>query len=159
MERLFLWMDNAITLKPISDKVFDYGKSKFEIANQTISDEGLRNAGVSDPQLIKSLGIFGLFLLCLLISLSIYLLLRFLEKKFEFMRIPKEFIYKKLFYNSYLRYMIVSNLKLTMLLWAFFFYSYGIDSSKSRLYTIGYLLGIISLLAYSFGLMYFLLKY
>ena len=27
MELLLLWMDNSITLKPLSDSVFDYGKS------------------------------------------------------------------------------------------------------------------------------------
>ena len=39
-------MDNAITLKPISDPIFEYGKSKFEIANKTLSDEGLKELGV-----------------------------------------------------------------------------------------------------------------
>ena len=29
MERLLLWMDNVVTLKPVSDKVFDYGKTQF----------------------------------------------------------------------------------------------------------------------------------
>ena len=33
MAQMLFWMENAVTLKPVSDKVFDFGKSKFELAN------------------------------------------------------------------------------------------------------------------------------
>ena len=46
MLTLFVYMDDAITLKPITDEIFNFGKSKFDIVNATLSDEGLRNAGV-----------------------------------------------------------------------------------------------------------------
>ena len=42
-------LDLAITLKPISDLVLDFGKSKFERASQILSDESLRDAGFHDP--------------------------------------------------------------------------------------------------------------
>ena len=43
---IFVYMDNAITLKPITDLIFDYGQTKFEKANATLTDEGLKNLGV-----------------------------------------------------------------------------------------------------------------
>ena len=33
MNEIFMWIDNAITMKPVTDQVFDFGKSKFEILN------------------------------------------------------------------------------------------------------------------------------
>jgi hypothetical protein len=30
MLELFMYMDNAITLKPVSDPIFEYGQSDFE---------------------------------------------------------------------------------------------------------------------------------
>ena len=65
-----------MTLKPISDPIMDFGKSKFEIANQTLSDEGLKGAGVSDPAMFKTLGIFGFVIVILLILMLVYFVLK-----------------------------------------------------------------------------------
>ena len=46
MLEVFKYMDNAITMKPVSDPVFEYGQSQFEKANATLSDEGMKNMGV-----------------------------------------------------------------------------------------------------------------
>ena len=46
---IFERIDDAMKFDPIVDALFDYGKTKFEIANNTLTDEGLRNSGVSDP--------------------------------------------------------------------------------------------------------------
>ena len=46
-------MDNAITLKPITDPIFEIGASKFELINSTLSDEGLKNSGIQDTKMAK----------------------------------------------------------------------------------------------------------
>ena len=46
VDGMLLQMEDAITLDPLADRIFDFGKSKFEIANHTLSDESLLNAGV-----------------------------------------------------------------------------------------------------------------
>ena len=38
MNEILQWIDNAITLKPITDAAFDFGKTKFEIVNATLTD-------------------------------------------------------------------------------------------------------------------------
>ena len=68
-------MENAVTLKPVTDKVFDIGKSKFDLANQTLSDEGLLAAGITDPNLVRGLGVFSIVLLLNLLGVAIYFLL------------------------------------------------------------------------------------
>ena len=42
----FEYMDNAITMKPVTDFVSDYSKSKFEKANATLTDQGMLDMGV-----------------------------------------------------------------------------------------------------------------
>ena len=158
MGTIFLWMDNAVTLKPVSDSIFDYGKSKFEIANQTLSDEGLRSAGVSDPKLVKGLGIFALALLVLLLGVGLHFVLS-LGAKAKCIRRFRRYLRRRLFFNGFLRYMIVSNLKLTILAWGFFFATYGAQSSQSTLYRAGCIAGIVFLLVYPFCLMVCLLKH
>ena len=113
-----LQLEYAITMKPVSDLAMDYGKTKFELANQTLSDEGLKNSGVTDPQLFKTLGVFGIVLIFLLICVGFYFLLRWLIKVIKAEKYPKlnnlaDKLRDKLFYSAFLRYMIVSNLKLT----------------------------------------------
>ena len=122
-------LELAITLKPVSDLVMDFGKSKFQLANETLSDENLKKAGVSDPEMFKTLGIFGFVLIILLILVGIYLILKHAHKAVAQKREGtctknvikiKELLSKKLFYSSFLRYMIVSNLKLTVTIFGFF---------------------------------------
>ena len=82
-------------------------------------DKLLQNAGVTDIYLFKSLGIFTINLVLLMLILTIYLLL--FTAKSRFILRVRNLIYKKLFYNGFLRYMLVSNLKLNYTLWGFFF--------------------------------------
>lgn len=72
MLEIFKYMDNAITLKPISDLAFDYGKSQFEKANSTLTDEGMYDMGVQDSSIFKSLGLFGVVIAGLIILLTVY---------------------------------------------------------------------------------------
>ena len=79
--------------------------------------------------MFKTLGIFGFVLIILLILVGIYLILKHTHKAVaqkregpftkNVMKI-KELLSKKLFYSSFLRYMIVSNLKLTVTIFGFF---------------------------------------
>ena len=75
MTSILLWMENGVTLKPVTDKVFDIGKSKFELANQTLSDEGLLEVGITDPDLVRGLGVFSIVLILNLLGVAIYFLL------------------------------------------------------------------------------------
>ena len=45
---IFKTMDNAITLKPVTDPIFEYGQSTFQKAKETLTDETMRNLGVQD---------------------------------------------------------------------------------------------------------------
>ena len=51
MMEVLTHLDNSITLKPITDPIFDYGKTQFERANSTLSDEVMKNAGVQDSKI------------------------------------------------------------------------------------------------------------
>ena len=149
-------------MKPISDPIFDYGKSKFQKANETLSDEGLRNAGVTDTKLAKTLGFFGLVIVLMLILVGVFFLLSWankLTKRLAWLRKGKDLLAKKLFFNSFLRYMIVSNHKLTYVIWAFFVTSYAMETTTQTLMVIGTSVGILFLLVYPFCTMFFLIKY
>ena len=89
IDDIFARIDDAVTMDPVVDAMFDFGKSKFELANTTLSDEGLRNAGVSDPELFKSLGIFTVIAALLLLATGVYLLLHFLDSKFHLCFVAK----------------------------------------------------------------------
>ena len=119
MMKILKFMDDAITLKPVSDPIFEYGQSQFDKANATLSDEGMRNAGVQDTKLLKSLGLFGVVVIGLLLSVAFYFLIKGLNKKHAIIAKVKAKLEKKLFYSSFLRYMIVSNMKLNYTVWAF----------------------------------------
>ena len=71
------------------------------------------------------------------------------------LKTPRDFIHRKLFYNGFLRYMIVSNLKLTITAWAFFIYQY---SDGAQVKAAGFFVGILVLLIYPVLFMYYLLK-
>ena len=156
MAQILLWMENAVTMKPVSDKVFDFGKDKFERANQTLSDESLLEAGITDPNLFRGLGVFSIVLVLGLLGVAIYVLLSAMTRGHcKWLKTPRDFIHRKLFYNGFLRYLIVSNLKLTITAWAFFIYQY---SDGVQIKAAGFFVGIIALLIYPVLFMYFLLK-
>ena len=48
MLEVFKYMDDAITLKPVSDPIFEYGQSQFDKANSTLHNEAMKNMGVQD---------------------------------------------------------------------------------------------------------------
>ena len=64
----------------MSDIVLNFGKSKFQLASEVLTDEGLKNAGVSDPLLVKSLGMFGFVFFVLLILTGLFFILKSAHK-------------------------------------------------------------------------------
>jgi len=78
---IFKYMDNAITMKPISDLAFEYGKTQFEKANSTLTDDGMKDMGVQDSDLGKSLGLFGLVIAGLGLLVIVYLAARCIKNK------------------------------------------------------------------------------
>lgn len=50
---VFEQMDNAITLKPVIDPVYEIGQSKFDKVNSTVEDEGMKNSGIEETSVLK----------------------------------------------------------------------------------------------------------
>ena len=75
--------------------------------------------GVQDSSLFKSLGVFFVVLFGLVLLVVIYLLVKAAKTKTGIAHKIRLKLEKKLFYSSFLRYMIVSNLKLNFTTWAF----------------------------------------
>ena len=65
-------------------------------------------------------------------------------------------IEKKLFYSSFYRYMIISNLKLTVTMWGFLLASWSFDTFSKGASSIGYTIGILLLLVWPLFIMIFL---
>ena len=76
--------------------------------------------GVQDSSLMKSLGLFLVVLLGLVFLVVIYLAIKASKTKSGIAYKIRLKLEKKLFYSSFLRYMIVSNLKLTYTVFGFF---------------------------------------
>ena len=131
MLEVFKYMDNAITLKPVSDPIFEYGQTQFEKANATLTNEGMKDMGVQDSSLFKSLGLFLVILLGLLLLVVIYLAIKALKTKSGITYKVKLKLEKKLFFSSFLRYMIVSNMKLNYTTWAFLLNEWSFETISS----------------------------
>ena len=159
MSEILLWVENAVTLKPITDKIFDYGSSKFELANQKLEEGYLEEFGITDRRLSKGLGIFAIFLFVYVICIGIYFLLVLLKPKS--LQSIKSWLSKKLFYNSALSYLLLGNLKWTIYVFGFFFYHIekGVESGVDYFKVGGYILVIMFIIVYPLLFMFFLLKY
>ena len=59
MIEIFKYMDNAITLKPVIDPIFEYGQTAFQKANETLTDETMLNLGFQDAGVCKSGDVLG----------------------------------------------------------------------------------------------------
>ena len=75
--------------------------------------------GIQDSSLTKSLGFFTLVFLVLIALVLIYYAFKASKNTKSIAYKIREKLEKKLFYSSFLRYMIVSNLKLNFTIWAF----------------------------------------
>ena len=128
MLELFKYLDDAVTLKPVSDPIFEYGQSKFDKANATLTDYRMKNMGIQDSSLTKSLGFFTLGLLLLVLLVLVYFAFKASKNPKSLVSKMREKLEKKLFYSSFLRYMIVSNLELNFTAWAFLISQWSFES-------------------------------
>ena len=128
MLELFKYLDDAVTLKPVSDPIFEYGQSKFDKANATLTDYRMKNMGIQDSSLTKSLGFFTLVLLLLVLLVLVYFAFKASKNPKSLISNMREKLEKKLFYSSFLRYMIVSNLELNFTAWAFLISQWSFES-------------------------------
>ena len=80
MMLVFEYADNAITLRPISQPIFNYGKTKFEIANSTLANEDLLGLGVQDASLTQSLGVFLLAAVAIGLLILLYFIIKCCRK-------------------------------------------------------------------------------
>lgn len=69
-------MDNAVTLKPLIAPIMELGQSKFAKVNNSVEDEGLKNSGVEDNNVLKNLGLFGLMLATIFLGIIGYFILK-----------------------------------------------------------------------------------
>ena len=94
----------------------------------------MKDMGVQDSSLMKSLGLFLVVLLGLVFLVVIYLAIKASKTKSGIAYKIRLKLEKKLFYSSFLRYMIVSNLKLNFTTWAFLLneWSFATFSSGSK---------------------------
>ena len=79
----------------------------------------------------KSLGLFFIIILCLLFLVVIYYMVRAAKNQKSFAFKLKLKLEKKLFFSSFLRYMIVSNLKLNYTAWAFLIAQFSFNTIAS----------------------------
>ena len=153
---IFMYMDNAITLKPISDPIFEYGKSEFDKAEATLNDENMKSLGVQDTSLAKSLGLYAIVLGGLLIAIGFYVIMRFLC--LEKCKGVRTFLQKKLFYGSFIRYMIVSNLKVNYTVTAFLVSSWSFATFMSGIVTSGFIIALIGICFFPVAIIIFMSK-
>lgn len=90
----------------------DYGKSKFEVAKSETKNEYMRQQGIEDDSIMKSLGIFAIGVACIVLLVLLFFLIRMCAAKLACCKKAKEVLAKKIFYNGPIRYIIVSYLKL-----------------------------------------------
>ena len=148
-------MDNAITLKPVTDPIFEYGKSAFQKASESLTDETMRNLGVQDSKLVKSLGLFGIAFFALVSLIALYFLLKLGSSRSEFLLRTKNILEMKLFYGFPYRYMVVSYLKMAYTVFAFLLSSV----SNSNSITIAYMIIITVLICWPVYILLFMSKY
>ena len=72
----------AITLEPIVDLVSNFGKSKFELANEFTSDEYMKSQGMSRTNVTSEIGVFYIALIVIGLALIILIVARICVMRF-----------------------------------------------------------------------------
>ena len=159
MHELLVNLESSVTLKPITDKIFDFGKTRSELVNQTLSDENLKELGITDSNMLKGLGVFSILPLIYNICVGIYFLLSIIKVRDSVkVKSTKKWLKHKLFFNSAISYLLVGNLKWTIYAMGFSLYQNNkgfVDLFKATTYHL--LISFIAL--YPLLFMYFLFKY
>lgn len=106
----------------------------------------MKAMGVQDIELMKSLGVFGIVIIGLVIAMVIYFMLKLCN--IEKCAPIKTKLQKKLFFGAWLRYMIVSNLKITYTIMAFLVSSFSFATTLAGFKTAAYGIGLLVLLTW-----------
>ena len=114
--------------------------------------------GVQDSTLVKSLGLFFVVLMGLLFLVLIYYIVKASKSEKGIAYKIKIKLEKKLFYSSFLRYMIVSNLKLNFTTWAFLISQWSFETFTKGTQSIVKLSVLIGICLWPLWIMYFLFK-
>ena len=114
--------------------------------------------GVQDSSLIKSLGLFLVVVIGLLVLVVIYHLVKSSKNEKTIAYKLKVKLEKKLFYSSFLRYMIVSNLKLNYTTWAFLISQFSFATVSSGIKTSVQILIIVGVCLWPLFIMIFMIK-
>ena len=94
---------------------------------------------------MKNLGLFGIAFGALLVLMLAYYLIKRLNTNYKLMNKVKLKLEEKLFYAALVRYMIVSNLKLTFTIWAFLIGMWGFQSFNNSLSTLAYTIAFLAI--------------
>ena len=106
-------MNDAATFKPVHDWVFDTGVTKvYKHKDEISKQQDLARWDIDNRNLFWSFGIFALAFIVLGILFGLILLFRFLRQKFSYLSYAEDYLIKKLFFGSIIRYMIESYLKI-----------------------------------------------
>lgn len=142
----------ALYMEKVNNAIMDFGKSKFEVAKNSAKDEFMQQQGIMDNSLMKSLGVFALSIIIILLVILVY----FLIKRFNCCSKISAILNKKMFYSGPLRYVVVGYLKLfnqfaTLLL-------IGLASSEKAYILAGYAFVVTILTVWPVWTSFFLLK-
>ena len=114
----------------------------------------MKQMGVQDSALMKSLGVLAIVLAVLFSLIIVYLLVKLMKNCTRI----REALEKKLFYSSFLRYMIVSNLKLTYTNFAFLLSSYSFATTMEGAKTTAYMIALAGICVWPFFIVIFMIK-
>ena len=106
---------------------------------------------------MKNLGLFGVAFGGLLVLISTYYLIKRFNTKYKLIDKMKVKLEEKLFYAAFLRYMIVSNLKLTYTIWAFLIGMWGFVTLQSSLSSLAYVIVLFAICLWPIFVIYILL--
>lgn len=152
---VFEQMDNAITLKPVIDPVYEIGQSKFDKVNSTVEDEGMKNSGIEETSVLKQLGLFTLVFAVIILGIGLYFVVRHLHKKGnKHIATLKDKIEKKLFFSGIYRYLVVSNLKLTVTIFGFLVAKWSFESFVTGATSVALLFGVFGLIVWPLFIMF-----
>ena len=90
---VLVYLKNAIYLEDITKAVFEYGKTRFEIAKEKNVDNAfILEQGLEAKSIMRNFGIVLLFFVGIFVLFGIYYLLKFCSKKFSCFRIVTNYL-------------------------------------------------------------------
>ena len=103
---------DAITLDPVVKPIIDYGKSKFELADDETDDEYLRQQGLQRKSILDDMGIFYIVLLLTLVVLVVFIIVKIVSTRVPCCRTVLEKLRAYLVFTAPLQYVVSSYFRL-----------------------------------------------